>query len=80
MRRTRHSPEVRERAVRGADCGIWSAARSTGSGADGQGMTDLVERLFGRTRRVPVTRPMFIVGCGRSGTAPLFNLLGDYPP
>jgi len=42
-------------------------------------MARFLERLLGTRPRVPVTRPVFIVGCGRSGTALLFNLLGAYP-
>lgn len=42
-------------------------------------MISIVDQLFRRRTRLPVARPVFIVGCGRSGTALLFNLLGGYP-
>jgi len=35
--------------------------------------------LFNRMRAVPVTKPVFIIGCGRSGTTLLFNLLKGHP-
>lgn len=42
-------------------------------------MARVVDFLFGRRTQVPVSRPVFVVGCGRSGTALLFNLLSACP-
>lgn len=38
-------------------------------------MQGIVRRIFGKLDDVKIEKPVFIVGCGRSGTAFLFNLL-----
>jgi len=42
-------------------------------------MTNLLDRLLRLATQVSVVRPIFVVGCGRSGTAFLFEMLKLYP-